>query len=40
MAYFRDFDPSGEDMVRSLRKRLGDLGSRLEIIKSALVFED
>jgi hypothetical protein len=38
--YFGDFDPSGEDMVRSLRERLGDLGSRPEIIKSALVFED
>jgi hypothetical protein len=40
VAYFGDFDPSGEDMVRSLRERLGDLRSRPEIIKSALVFED
>jgi hypothetical protein len=40
VAYFGDFDPSGEDMVRSLRERLGDLGSRPVIIKSALVFED
>jgi hypothetical protein len=38
--YFGDFDPSGEDMVRSLRERLGHLGSRPEIIKSALVFDD
>jgi hypothetical protein len=38
--YFGDLDPLGEDMVRSLRERLADLGSRPEIIKSALVFED
>ena len=38
--YFGDFDPSGEDMVRSLRERLRNLGSRPDIIKSALVFED
>jgi hypothetical protein len=38
--YFGDFDPSGEDMVRSLRERLADCGSRPEIIKSALNAED
>jgi hypothetical protein len=34
--YFGDFDPSGEEMVTSLRKRLGELGARPEIIKCAL----
>lgn len=43
--YFGDFDPSGEDMVRSLRERLAneDLpngGSTPEIVKCALTFED
>jgi len=38
--YFGDFDPSGEDMVRSLRDRLGELGSEPEIIKCALTAED
>ncbi len=43
--YFGDFDPSGEDMVRSLRERLAhpDLpggGSEPEIVKCALTFED
>jgi hypothetical protein len=38
--YFGDFDPSGEDMVRSLRDRLADQGSRPEIKKCALVFQD
>jgi hypothetical protein len=38
--YFGDFDPSGEDMVRSLRERLSSLGSRPEITKCALSFED
>lgn len=43
--YFGDFDPSGEDMVRSLRERLADPdlpngGSEPEIIKCALTFED
>jgi DNA polymerase family A len=38
--YFGDFDPSGEDMVRSLRERLAELGSEPEIIKCALTFED
>lgn len=38
--YFGDFDPSGEDMVRSLRDRLEILGSQPEIIKVALGKED
>lgn len=43
--YFGDFDPSGEDMVRSLRDRLAneDLpygGSLPEIVKCALTYED
>ena len=43
--YFGDFDPSGEDMVRSLRERIAhpDLpngGSVPEIVKCALTFED
>lgn len=38
--YFGDFDPSGEDMVRSLRERLWELGSEPEIVKCALTFED
>jgi hypothetical protein len=38
--YFGDFDPSGEDMVRSLRERLADLGSEPEIVKSALTRDD
>ena len=38
--YFGDFDPSGEDMVRSLRERLTFFGSRPEILKCALVAED
>jgi hypothetical protein len=43
--YFGDFDPSGEDMVRSLRERLAhpDLpngGSEPEIVKCALTFRD
>jgi hypothetical protein len=38
--YFGDFDPSGEDMVRSLRERLAELGSEPEIIKCALTFGD
>ncbi len=38
--YFGDFDPSGEDMVRSLRERLGLLGSRPEIVKCALTIDD
>jgi hypothetical protein len=38
--YYGDFDPSGEDMVRSLIERLGDLGCRPEIIKCALTRDD
>lgn len=38
--YFGDFDPSGEDMVRSLIKRLGDQGAVPEVIKCALTHED
>ena len=38
--YFGDFDPSGEDMVRSLKERLGELGAEPEIIKCALTLED
>ena len=38
--YFGDFDPSGEDMVRSLRERLRELGAEPEIVKCALTFED
>jgi hypothetical protein len=38
--YFGDFDPSGEDMVRSLRERLGELGSCPEIVKVALTLDD
>ena len=38
--YFGDFDPSGEDMVRSLKERLGFFECRPEIIKCALVAED
>ena len=38
--YFGDFDPSGEDMVRSLIKRLASLGCRPQVIKCALVYED
>ncbi len=41
--YFGDFDPSGNDMVRSLRERLETLGvpqDLVEIKKCALTFED
>jgi len=38
--YFGDFDPSGEDMVRSLKERLAECGSLPEIIKIALNEED
>jgi|SRR5215217_2964314 len=38
--YFGDFDPSGEDMHRSLIERLGDLGAEPEVIKVALSHED
>jgi hypothetical protein len=38
--YFGDFDPSGEDMFRSLVERLGFFGCKPEIIKCALTLED
>jgi hypothetical protein len=38
--YFGDFDPSGEDMVRSLRERLAFFESSPEIIKCALTDDD
>lgn len=38
--YFGDFDPSGEDMVRSLEVRLNELGAYPKIVKCALTMED
>jgi hypothetical protein len=38
--YYGDFDPSGDDMVRSLRERLGQLNSFPTIIKIALSMDD
>jgi hypothetical protein len=38
--YFGDFDPSGEDMVRSLRDRLEELGCTPDIVKCALTEDD
>jgi hypothetical protein len=38
--YFGDFDPSGEDMVRSLRERLGFFGCAPEVVKIALTADD
>ena len=38
--YFGDYDPSGEDMVRSLGERLGSLGAVPEIVKCALTRDD
>ena len=38
--YFGDFDPSGEDMARSLRERLAWFGMEPEIVKVALTAED
>lgn len=38
--YFGDFDPSGEDMVRSLRERLAELDSEPELVKVALTYDD
>jgi hypothetical protein len=37
--YLGDFDPSGEDMVRDLRKRLSVFGADLTIEKIALTFD-
>jgi len=38
--YFGDFDPSGEDMKRSLEDRLKSLAFRPEVIKCALTRDD
>ena len=38
--YFGDLDPSGEDMVRSLRERLGFFGCHPELVKCALTADD
>jgi len=38
--YFGDFDPSGEDMARSLLDRLGTLGEPPQFIKCALTKQD
>ena len=38
--YFGDFDPSGEDMHRSLIERVGTLGAHPEVIKVALTRDD
>lgn len=38
--YFGDFDPSGEDMVRSLAERLGFFGCSPDIVKCALTLDD
>lgn len=38
--YFGDFDPSGEDMARSLRERLAFFDCTPEIIKCALTADD
>ena len=38
--YFGDFDPSGEDMVRSLRARLEALDCSPEVIKVGLTLDD
>jgi len=38
--YFGDFDPSGEDMVRSLRERLTFFDCEPEIVKCALTLGD
>jgi hypothetical protein len=38
--YFGDFDPSGEDMHRSLIERLAELGAYPDVVKVALTEED
>lgn len=38
--YFGDFDPSGEDMVTSLRKRLAFFDCEPDVTKCALILED
>ncbi len=37
--YFGDLDPSGEDMLRDIRDRLGEFGARPELRKVALTLE-
>jgi hypothetical protein len=39
LLYFGDFDPSGEDMVRSLQERLEFFGGSFELVKVALTSE-
>jgi hypothetical protein len=38
--YFGDHDPSGDDMLRSLRDRLASLGSHPDIERVAILHED
>jgi len=38
--YFGDFDPSGEDMARSLQERLAFFGCSPTVVKCALTAED
>jgi hypothetical protein len=38
--YYGDFDPSGEDMVRSLQERLAFFGCEPVIVKCALTLDD
>ena len=38
--YFGDLDPSGEDMVRSLRERLAYFGCSPAVVKCALTLDD
>jgi hypothetical protein len=38
--YFGDFDPSGEDMVRSLRERLSFFNCNPKVLKCALTADD
>jgi hypothetical protein len=38
--YFGDFDPSGEDMARSLKERLAFFGCHPDILKCALTHDD
>jgi hypothetical protein len=40
IVYFGDFDPSGEDMVRSLEERLGFFGVRPVVYKSSITPSD
>jgi len=40
VVYFGDHDPSGEDMLKSLRERLARLGSRPMIKKVAILHQD